>query len=648
MSQQTILKLLINTGLMTEEQSQGIALEYQKSQKTFTDILFQEVSVQSFKDLFLYEINFTGTRKTPARPGKSREMTDKEIDLFLGQLLIQLGLMTEETFKEALAKRSDTSTKIGEYLIHENYLTREVASEAFKRILQVPFIDLETYDIEYSAVRLLPQKFILEHNVLPIKRESKELLLAVLNPLLSQDVIQKVQDITGCNVQIAIVEEPDLMEAINDIFYPDKDALPPVDSSELAARIDESDIRIDDTDKSKTGDISDSITPPTENISTVQLVNSIIKQALESRTTDIHLEPQKDKVRVRYRVDGLLFDVMTVNKDQESSILARLKVLANMDITERRRPQDGHFSFSLNERSFDIRVATLPTQFGEKMVMRLLDETRMLTGSSQLGFEPDDLVIVREMCRKPYGMILVTGPIGSGKTTTLYAALSEINTSTNNIVTIEDPIEYHLPGINQVNVDLKSDITFATGLRAILRQDVDVMMVGEIRDTETAAIAVRAAMTGHLLFSTLHTNDAPGALTTLQHLGIKPFLIAGSLIGVIAQRLVRIICPNCKETYSPSPAERTELGLSSKQRVNLYRGKGCDLCFNSGYFGRTGVFEVMPIDEDLRKLILNNASETVIREAAVQSGMHVLKTCGIQKVLQGITTFEEFIRVIYI
>jgi type II secretory ATPase GspE/PulE/Tfp pilus assembly ATPase PilB-like protein len=337
---------------------------------------------------------------------------------------------------------------------------------------------------------------------------------------------------------------------------------------------------------------------------------------------------------------------MTLTHEQELPVISRLKVISNMDITERRRPQDGHLSFDLENNSYDIRVATLPTHLGEKMVLRILDESKVLKGLFQLGFEPDDLEKVKGMCKKPYGMILETGPIGSGKTTTLYSCLNEINVMTSNIVTIEDPIEYQLPGINQVNVDAKVNLTFATGLRAILRQDADVLMVGEIRDAETAAIAVRAAMTGHLLFSTLHTNDAPGAITTLQHLGIKPFLISSSLIGVIAQRLVRKICLNCRQPYAPSPDEKELLGLSPKDKTKLYKGTGCEKCFRTGYHGRTGVFEVMQIDEELKDLIVHEAPEAQLRETAIQKGMSTLKMSGIQKVLDGTTTIEEMLRVI--
>ena len=345
------------------------------------------------------------------------------------------------------------------------------------------------------------------------------------------------------------------------------------------------------------------------NASTVNLVNSIITTALRSRATDIHIEPQIPKMRIRYRIDGMLYDVMTLNTDQELPVISRVKVLANMDITERRRPQDGHLAFTYEGKNYDIRVATLPTNLGEKLVMRLLDEATVLKGLSQLGFEADDLQTVKEMCVRPHGMVLVTGPIGSGKTTTLYSAMNEINVMTSNIVTIEDPIEYQLPGINQVNVDPKIDLTFAAGLRAIMRQDVNVMMVGEIRDAETASIAVRAAMTGHLLFSTLHTNDSVGAITTLQHFGIKPFLAASGIIGVIAQRLIRTICPHCKQPYSPDLAERSELGLSSKDKAIIYKGDGCETCFRTGYLGRSGIFEVLRLDDRLRGLIVENSPE---------------------------------------
>jgi type II secretory ATPase GspE/PulE/Tfp pilus assembly ATPase PilB-like protein len=386
-----------------------------------------------------------------------------------------------------------------------------------------------------------------------------------------------------------------------------------------------------------------------ESATAVQIVTAIFEGAIQARATDIHIEPQVPRMRVRYRIDGMLFDVLTVPQPLETSIISRIKVLADMNITERRLPQDGRLSFRLGEQEYDMRVATIPTAQGEKLVLRLLMKSNVLTGIKQLGLEPDDEQRLRSLIAKPQGMILVTGPIGSGKTTTLYAALNEVNILTNNIVTIEDPVEYQLAGINQVEVDTKIGLTFASGLRSILRQDADIMMVGEIRDIETATVAVRAALTGQQLFSTLHTIDAPSAITTLGNFGIQPYLIASALSGVVAQRLVRRICPQCRQWYTPSPAVLRQLGLPAAQPAGQFAyGVGCETCYYTGYLGRTGVFEILRVSETMRQLITARASEQEIQAAAVSEGMHTLQQSGVTKIIQGVTTPQEVMREVYL
>jgi len=386
-----------------------------------------------------------------------------------------------------------------------------------------------------------------------------------------------------------------------------------------------------------------------ESATTVQIVNTIFAGAVQARATDIHIEPQVPRMRVRYRIDGMLFDVLTVPQALETSIISRIKILADMDITERRLPQDGRLSFQLDEQEYNMRVATIPTVHGEKLVLRLLMKSNVLTGLKQLGLELDDEQRLRSLIAKPQGMILVTGPIGSGKTTTLYAALNEVNILTSNIVTIEDPVEYQLAGINQVEVDTKIGLTFASGLRSILRQDADILMVGEVRDVETATVAVRAALTGQQLFSTLHTIDAPSAITTLGNFGIQPYLIASALSGVVAQRLVRRVCPGCRRWYTPSPAVLRQLGLVPKQgEWQFAYGVGCEACYYTGYLGRTGLFEILRVSETLRHLITDRASEQEIKAAAVREGMHTLQQSGITKIIQGTTTPPEVMREVYL
>jgi type II secretory ATPase GspE/PulE/Tfp pilus assembly ATPase PilB-like protein len=381
----------------------------------------------------------------------------------------------------------------------------------------------------------------------------------------------------------------------------------------------------------------------------VQIVNTIFAGAIQDRATDIHIEPQVPRMRVRYRIDGMLFDVLTVPQLLETSIISRIKVMADMNITERRLPQDGRLSFQLDDQEYNMRVATIPTAYGEKLVLRLLIKSNVLTGLKQLGLEPDDEQHLRSLIAKPQGMILVTGPIGSGKTTTLYAALHEVNILTNNIVTIEDPVEYQLTGINQVEVDTKIGFTFATGLRSILRQDADILMVGEIRDVETATVAVRAALTGQQLFSTLHTVDAPSAITTLGNFGIQPYLIASALSGVVAQRLVRRICPACRQWYTPSPAVLRHLGLKPGQREWQFAyGTGCEACSYTGYLGRTGLFEILRVSETVRHMIIARESEHALKTAALREGMHTLQQSGITKIIQGVTTPQEVMREVYL
>ena len=418
-------------------------------------------------------------------------------------------------------------------------------------------------------------------------------------------------------------------------------------------------------------DVAQHLIEADETATAVQMVNTIFAEAIQARATDIHIEPQVPRMRVRYRIDGMLFDVLTVPPALEMSIISRIKVLAEMNITERRLPQDGRLSFRLGEQEYNMRVATIPTVQGEKLVLRLLTKSNVLTGLKQLGLEPDDEQRLRSLIAKPQGMILATGPIGSGKTTTLYAALNEVNILTNNIVTIEDPIEYQLAGINQVEVDPKIGLTFASGLRSILRQDADILMVGEVRDVETATVAVRAALTGQQLFSTLHTIDAPSAITTLGNFGIQPYLIASALSGVVAQRLVRKICPECRQWYTPSPAVLRQLGLVPEQQEGpngpksgptdapistptqsrqwrFAYGVGCAACYYTGYLGRTGLFEILRVSATLRQLITEQASEQEIQAAAVREGMHTLQQNGIAKIIQGITTPPEVMREVYL
>ncbi len=381
----------------------------------------------------------------------------------------------------------------------------------------------------------------------------------------------------------------------------------------------------------------------------IQLVNMLIVQGVKDRASDIHIEPNEKGLLIRFRIDGMLHDIRTLPNTIKSAVISRIKILAKMDIAERRLPQDGRFQVKFGTREVDLRVSTIPTVLGEKAVLRLLDKSKGLIKLEQLGFIPEQLEEFKSIISKSYGIILLTGPTGSGKTTTLYAALNKVNSKDKNIITVEDPVEYKLARVNQIQIKPKINLTFANTLRSILRQDPDIIMVGEIRDSETAQIAVQASLTGHLVFSTLHTNDAASALTRLIDMDIETFLISSSVIGVIAQRLVRVICEKCKEEYIPGEDVLSGLNIKGNSKddgkVKLYRGTGCPSCKNTGYYGRTSIYELIVLDEEIRSLIISKTSSNVIKDAAIKKGMKTLKDSGLEKVMQGITTIEEVLRV---
>jgi type IV pilus assembly protein PilB len=454
--------------------------------------------------------------------------------------------------------------------------------------------------------------------------------------------LDDVRLVTGLELEQVVAAEEDIMAAINRYYTGG------VDLDEAMRQAVTTDV---DIAEEKGEDLSvQELRTLTEEAPVVRLVNLIISQAIGDGASDIHMEPHRRSVQVRYRVDGLLHDVMTPPKQLQSAIVSRIKIMANLDIAERRVPQDGRIHVVIENKEYDLRVSTLPTVFGEKVVMRILDQSSTRLGLNKLGFTPATLEVWEGMAAKPYGMILVSGPTGSGKTTTLYSTLYKINTTDKNIVTVEDPVEYQLPRVNQVQVNPKAGLNFANGLRSFLRQDPDIIMVGEIRDKETAEIAIQASLTGHLVLSTIHTNDAPSATTRLVDMGVEPFLISSSVLGVLAQRLARTICTNCREAYAPPVEALHRLGLKPEQgeEILFYRGKGCDRCKGSGYKGRYGIFELMPMSEAIRELVLKGVSADQIRAQAVAEGMKTLADDGILKVLEGATTIDELLRVVYV
>ncbi len=557
------------------------------------------------------EILKTKTEITEEQLAKARRQTRSTGATALGRALIDLGMITQETYVDVLGEQ-----------------------------LGIERIELKEENIEPQIPNLLPEELLRQYNVFPFKLDTDQISIAMYPPT-NLTVIDEIELTTGYRVRIHFATEREISLAINHFF-----------STTNRTKQTIIDMHVEDHIPLKSGElVIDDIVDTVDNPPVVRLVVDIIEGAINERASDIHLEPQESQLRVRYRVDGVLRDVMQIPRHIEASIVSRVKILANMDITEKRAPQDGHMAIRKAGREYDIRVATYLTINGEKVVMRLLSKDTMLIDIERLGFNSHDLRIVKELIEKPYGMVLVTGPTGCGKTTTLYSVLNRLNKTAANIVTIEDPVEYKLPGINQSQVNTATGATFATGLRSILRQDPNIIMIGEIRDSETSMIATQSSLTGHLVFSTLHTSNAPGAISRLQEMGIKEYLISASVIGVIAQRLVRVICPYCKEPHKMDVQELfKEFGVRSEKtgKVVIYKGAGCKYCGFTGYHGRIGIFEVMAVTGTVQQMILRGENASHIRHAAVEEGMSTLRHSAFRKVVEGVTTIEEVRRAVFI
>ena len=550
--------------------------------------------------------------------------------------------MPKKQLEEVLAEHKSTGAPLQKILLNKGFLTPEGFAQTLAEQLGIPYVKLRDISIDPQVIKMVPEEVAQQYRAIPVKLEGNDLYIATSTPL-NLPAIDEIKLIAGCQVKQMITTEKEIDQATNKYFKVEetsKQALIDMRLEELKEKKKEKEEVV--SVEEKIGKIED--------IPVVRLVNNIINGALNAQASDIHLEGQVPEMRVRYRVDGILHDIMNVPKHIEAAVVSRIKVMANMDITEHRHPQDGHITIKKDAKDYDLRVSTVLTINGEKVVMRILDKSTMLIGLEKLGLSEYDEKVFRLLVSKPYGMILVTGPTGSGKTTTLYAVLSQMDAQARNIITIEEPVEYKLEGINQIQVDPLAKITFATGLRTIFRQDPDIIMVGEIRDRETAEIAIQAALTGHLVFSTLHTNDAPSAVARLIDMGVEPFLISSTIIGVLAQRLCRTICTECREKYVPTEEELAFL-RDTKYEIRdtkLARGKGCDLCYNTGFKGRTGIFEVIKASDSIRKLILEKRPAVELRELAMKEGMKTLKQNGMLKILDGISTFEEIKRVVYV
>lgn len=551
----------------------------------------------------------------------------------LGEILLEKGLLAQDSLDEALNIQQTTGERLGRVLVRLGLVPEREITSALSEQLAVPEIHLFE-EVDMDVIHgVVPQSLILRYKVVPVKLIGNRLVLAMADPL---DVlaIDDIQQVCQLEIEPAISAEGEIEQFIGQFYGLQELASQASQTPELSAA------------PSDTWEIKDTIQ---DEALVIKLINTAMSQAIRMRASDIHIEPSVDKVRVRYRLDGLLRDVMELPLGILPPLVSRIKIMANLDITEKRLPQDGRLQLNLNDRQVNIRVAIVPTLFGQKVVLRILDGATSLILLANLGFSPGTLRQYQQVITSTSGMVLITGPTGSGKTSTLYATLNHINNPELNIMTIEDPVEYVLKGINQIRVDHKSGLNFATGLRAILRQDPDVIMVGEIRDRETAEIAVRAAITGHLVFSTLHTTDAAGAITRLLDMGIEPYLVASSLRAVVAQRLVRRLCPHCQEPYRPEPGSNEAIYLEEMgfPLGELSRGTGCRNCEYTGYRGRIAVLEFLSVDRELRQLLMAKVASDQLKSKAIASGMVTLQEDGIAKAFQKVTTIAEVMRVAY-
>lgn len=557
----------------------------------------------------------------------------------LGDLLVSSGSISEEQLLTALDNQKVTGKKLGESLIDLGYITDTDIAEALHRQLGVDIVKLQDIEIPDEILQLVKESVLRKYNVIPFEYSMlnmNELRVAMADPM---DIfaIDDLAFLTNMQIEPVVTTPADIIAAL-DKYYGNNEAM---EAAEKFAK--EQEERKNSVKKEETINLEDEI----NNAPIVQLVNKIIEQAVRQRASDIHIEPMEYQVRIRFRVDGVLKTIMNYGNELLSAIITRIKIIGGMDISEKRKPQDGRITSVVDRNEYDIRVSVLPTVYGEKVVMRLTSKQGLTRDKKELGFNEEELKAFDHILRHPHGIILVTGPTGSGKSTTLYTALSELNVDGVNIVTVEDPVEANIDGINQVQVNNKADMTFANALRSILRQDPDIIMIGEIRDGETAEIAVKASITGHLVVSTLHTNSAASTITRLEDMGIESYLIADSVIGVIAQRLVRRLCPKCKKPRNATYSEKEQLEYPKDFPLEIYEPCGCQQCNNTGYMGRIGVYEIMTVTQSLKEIISKKGNADDIKRAALKEGMHTLKMSASKFVIDGTTSMAEMQRIAY-
>jgi type IV pilus assembly protein PilB len=563
----------------------------------------------------------------------------------LGDLLVKSGKINQVQLQEALALQKDQGGRIGTNLVKLGHLTDRQLVEALSQQFKVPSVDLNSMEIDDAVIKIIPADIARKYTIFPVTKAGATVTVAMIDPT-NVFAMDDVKFMTGYKVEPVVASETAIRAAI-DRHYGSTHAIELKKVMEDLSEESGGDLEV--LEEEEDLDLA-TLEEESEQAPVVKLVNIVLTDAIKRGASDIHIEPYEKDYRVRYRIDGILYEMMHPPLKLKEAITSRVKIMAKLDIAEKRLPQDGRIKIktkiSGKNKDLDFRVSVLPTLFGEKVVMRLLDKDKLMLDMTKLGFEPDSLRRFEQAIMKPYGMVLVTGPTGSGKTNTLYSALQRINTPEVNIMTAEDPVEFNLMGINQVQTREQIGLNFAAALRSFLRQDPNIILVGEIRDFETAEVAIKAAMTGHLVLSTLHTNDAPSSINRLMNMGIEPFLVATSVHMVVAQRLVRRVCTFCKEPHEVPPAGLVNVGFSEHESrtLKLFKGRGCDRCSGTGYKGRLGLYEVMEIDDELRELILSGASSYELRQKAIQGGMITLRMSGLQKIRDGMTTVEEVVR----
>jgi type IV pilus assembly protein PilB len=591
----------------------------------------------------------------------------------LGEILVRENLISPQHLREALDYQREHGGRLGFNLVKLGLVSDDMITAVLSRQYGIPSVNLDLFNIDPSVLSLIPQEVAQKHSVLPLSRVGATLTLAMVDPT-NVFAMDDVKFMTGLNVEPVVVAEGSVQQAIAKYYGSSREielASTQIEevTPELSAKSNGSGaithadlVSLDsiDFDHEPTGDVEvvedneeidlSTLSRMSEDAPVVRLANVLLVDSLRRGASDIHVEPYEKELRIRFRIDGVLYDVMHPPLKLRDALISRIKIMSKLDISEKRLPQDGRIKIKVKvdsrSRELDFRVSTLPTLFGEKVVLRLLDKQNLMLDMTKLGFEPESLTKFKRNISKPYGMVLVTGPTGSGKTNTLYSALQSLNTVDTNIMTAEDPVEFNLPGINQVQMKEQIGLNFAAALRSFLRQDPNIVLVGEIRDFETAEIAIKAALTGHLVLSTLHTNDAPSTISRLMNMGIEPFLVATSVNLIQAQRLIRRVCKDCKQEHQTPPEALVEVGFSAEEAKSMktYKGKGCSTCNNTGYKGRIGLYEVMEITDEIRELILIGASALELRKKAIDDGMISLRESGLQKIRGGVTTVEEVVR----